>query len=210
MAEITPDLIVLENDIPVFNPAAKLIKEFKAVIERDKGSLGDSQGRKKLQATKELAFVALYVSLKSPYNRNFDEQARVGELVRGLELPPDWRLDEVMKKAMKRYELTQVTPSSAMIVSVRKALYSSRNIISFLEKRLEKTMKALMEAELLGDEVDALMDKAIKDVEKILECAAKLTKQLADLDILEKKYVKEMEEMKGKAQQEVNPQELED
>lgn len=210
MSEITPDLIILENDIPVFNPAAKLIKEFKAIIERDKGSVGDSQGRKKLQATKELAFVALYVNLKSAYNRNYEEQARVGELVRSLELPHDWRLDDVMKKAMKRYELTQITPSSAMIVSVRKALYSSRNIISFLEKRLEKTMAALMEADLIGDEVDLLMDKAIKDVEKILDCAGKLTKQLGDLDILERKYVKEMEEMKGKAQSEINPQELED
>lgn len=205
---VTRDLVILENDLPVFNPEAKLIKEFKFLIERDRGSPGDSQGRKKLMATKELAFVALHVSLTSPYNRNYPEKERTSELIRGLELGPDWHLDEHVKKAMKEYEKTQITPSSAMLTSVRRALYSSRDIIQMLQKRLEQTMNALYTAELIGDEVDVLMEKAMKDIDKLLDYSAKLTKQLADLDTLENKYVKEVEEMIGKNKKLVNYHQL--
>src|SRR6478752_9185790 len=119
MAEITDDLFTLENEIPKINPVARTIKEYRDIIERDRGSTGDSQGRKKLQATKELAFVVLFVNLKSAYNRNYDEQSRTAELIRSLELPKDWKIDDKVKAAMTEYAKTQVTPSSAMLVSTR-------------------------------------------------------------------------------------------
>lgn len=217
MADITEDLFILENDVPVLNPVARLVKEYKAIIERDKGSPGDSQGRKKLLATRELAFVVLFVNLKSAYNRNYDEQSRTAELTRGLELPPDWKIDDKIKDAMKEYSKTQVTPSSAMLVSTRNALFEARNIVTFLEKRIKKTMKMLQEADLLTDiemgtedQVDALMDKALKDIEILMKYSKQITENLATLDVLEKKYVKEIAELNGKANKEVNYHELED
>lgn len=195
--------------IPVFNPEAKVIKEFKALIERDRGSEGDAQGRKKLQATKELAFIALFVSLKSAYNRNYEPSVRTEELKRSLKLAPSWQPDDIVKEAMKQYAKTQVTPSSAMLTSVRNAIFSSQSIIGMLEKRLKRTMDALHTEDMIdGEEFDKLMDKALKDVEKVLDISAKLGKQLSDLDTLEKKYVKELEELKGKNQKTVNKHQL--
>lgn len=212
---ITEDLITEVDGIPVFNPEAKLIKEFKTLIERDKGSEGDSQGRKKLQSTKELAFVALYVNLKSAYNRNYEPASRVAELKRGLKLPDDWVVDDAIKAAMKEYAKTQVTPSSAMLVSVRNGLYEARNIVTILEKKLKKTMELLQEADLLGgfDEaeeakLDVLMEKAVKYVELLLKYGKQITDQLATLKTLENQYVKEIEEAKGKNKQTVNKHQL--
>lgn len=212
---ITEDLIVEEDGIPKFNPEAKLIKEFKTLIERDKGSEGDSQGRKKLQATKELAFVALYVNLKSAYNRNYEPEARTLELKRSLKLPEDWVVDDIMQAAMKVYAITQVTPSSAMLTATRNGLYAARNIVTLLEKRLKRTMSLLNEIELIGivedgheNEVDKLMDKAMGDIEKLMKYSKQITDQLLVLDSLEKKYVKEMEETKGKNKTEVNYHQL--
>lgn len=207
----------MENDVPVLNPVARLVKEYKVIIERDRGSVGDSQGRKKQQATKELAFVVLYVNLKSAYNRNYDEQSRTAELRRGLDLPKDWIIDDKVRDAMKEYAKTQITPSSAMLTSTRNALFEARNIVTFLEKRIKKTMKLLQEADLLENieagtegEVDKLMDKALKDIEILMKYSKQITENLATLDTLEKKYVKEIAELNGKANKEVNYHELED
>lgn len=207
---VTTDLIVLENQIPKFNPEARLIKSYKALIERDKGSVGDADGRKKLKATKELAFVALYVSLTSPYNRNYEVGAeRTNELKRQLDLPTDWKPDAILQEAMKEYEKTQVTPSSAMLISTRNAIYSSRNIVGILEKRLKKRMDDVMLAEMLDDdELDKLIDKAKSDIDSLLKYSSSLTKQLDDLNTLENRYVKEIEEAKGKNKAEVNYHEV--
>lgn len=112
---ITDELIIIENGKPVINPEAKMIKEFKLIIERDRGSEGDSQGRLKLMSAKELAFIPLYESLKSPYNKNFEPERRVEELKRGLKLPDTWKIDKAMEDAMTVYRLTQKTPSSEML-----------------------------------------------------------------------------------------------
>lgn len=217
MAEITDDLFTLENEIPKINPVARTIKEYRDIIERDRGSTGDSQGRKKLQATKELAFVVLFVNLKSAYNRNYDEQSRTAELIRSLELPKDWKIDDKVKAAMTEYAKTQVTPSSAMLVSTRNAMFEARNIVTLLEKRIKKTMKTLMEVELLStveegteSETERLMDKALKDIEILMKYSKQITENLATLDTLEKKYVKEVAELSGKANKEVNYHELDD
>lgn len=158
---------------------------------------------------KELSFMALYVSLKSAYNRNYPPEQRAEELKRSLNLPSDWKIDDVMKDAMRVYSLTQVTPSSAILASVRSAVYQAQKIVMFLEKRLKNTMDSLLTADLIGDEIDTLMDKALKDADKIQDVSAKLTVQLANLDTLEKKYVKEVEELKGRNQKEVNYHETE-
>lgn len=206
---VTENLIVEVDQLPVFNPEARLIKAYKALIERDKGSPGDADGRKKKLATKELAFVALYVGLASPYNRNYSKEEREAVLIRELELPLTWKIDDVVKEAMREYEKTQITPSSAMLVSVRNALYSAKSIVSLLEKRLKSTMNALYTSELIDDkDFDELMDKAMKDIDKVLDYSKRLTDQLASLDTLENKYVKEMEELSGKNKKEINKHQL--
>lgn len=78
-----------------------------------------------------------------------------------------------------------------------------------LEKRLKRNMEALMTEEMInGDDFDRLMKTCTDDIDRILAYGGKIGKQLDDLDILEKKYIREEEEIKGKNRKMVNKHQL--
>ncbi len=192
-------LVTVEDEYPIFNPVARNIKEFLRIITRDKGSVGDAQGRKKLMALKELAFIALFSDLTSSYRiRNEDEDERTDELKKTLELPDDWVIDDVMRDAIKVYEDANQTPSSGLLEAVRKAVNSSRKMIAIVERRLQERV-ARLEGEVLDDkERNALIDTIFADIDKVVNISDKIGDQLEKLDKLEEKYVKELEMMSGK------------
>jgi hypothetical protein len=212
---INEDLFVLVNGVPELSIEAKLIKPYNTLIKRDKGSEGDADGRKKLLATKEIAFVVWYSNLKSVYNRNYEPSARIAELKKGLKLPDDWKIDDCIRDAMKEYAKTQVTPSSVMLTSTRNAIYEARNLIEILDTRLKALMKKVKETMLLENvtddyekELDALIIRAMTYIESLLKYSKQITDMLSTLDTLEKKYVKEMEESRGKNKIEVSKHQL--
>ena len=86
------------------SPLTLEIGEFKALIKRDRGSTGDSQGRKKLQAKRDLAFVYFFSDLESPYT-SYAEDAREEHLGRDLGYPEGWNLegDEQLASAVEKY-----------------------------------------------------------------------------------------------------------
>jgi hypothetical protein len=62
-----------------------LIPEFNAILKADKGSVGDSEGRKKLKARKQLAYVYFMVDFRSPiYGYEFVEKQREALRYTGL------------------------------------------------------------------------------------------------------------------------------
>ncbi len=97
-------LIVLEDNKPVFNPEVRMFAPFRKIIERDKGSKGDNDGRKKYNATKELAFIYWYADPRSNYKEAYKEESkRVKRLKELLDLPEDWQIDDTIQKAIDFY-----------------------------------------------------------------------------------------------------------
>lgn len=97
-------LIVLENDKPTFSPEVKMFKPFRLIVERDKGSKGDNDGRKKLIATKELAFIYWFSDPRSTYKDSYpNESERIKKLKVILDLPEDWTPDELIRNAVYFY-----------------------------------------------------------------------------------------------------------
>lgn len=109
-------LLKLEGDLRAYPaPAIAEIKEFRDLIRRDRGSPGDSQGRKKQKAARELAYIYHRHSYESPYAK-YEPEERERRIVEDL-FPEDWewKKDDVLEAAEKKYiELTKTTLSRLM------------------------------------------------------------------------------------------------
>jgi len=98
-------LIILEDNKPVFNPEVRMFKPFKRLLERDKGSKGDADGRKKLISTKELAFIYWFIDPRSNYVDVYpDEKIRTERIKKHLDLPEEWKIDVDIKEAIDFYK----------------------------------------------------------------------------------------------------------
>ena len=94
---------------------ARLHKPFKKIIERDRGSKGDSQGRKKLLAKKELAYIYWEGLYSSHYKIQDDDSSRLAAIKSDLDLPDDWKPDDVVLEGLELFIQSQVTPSMELL-----------------------------------------------------------------------------------------------
>lgn len=166
-----------DNELPTFNPAVKEIKEFKVLLQRDKGTKnlddigGDHDGRKKLIATKELAFIYFYCSFNSMYEA-FNGHEKVDKIKKDLELPSNWKIDDDIKAAMDKYEELTFTPSKKLIETGRKSI---EQLILFLEEldlsERTKTGGMVFTPKNLQDAIKEIpvTIKALNEAEKIIQ-----------------------------------------
>lgn len=155
------------------NPSLRYIDEFNKLIRRDRGSGGDFDGRKKRQATKELAFIFHMCHHSSPYQQYLEEERkeRLGDdLFEDSDYEPD---DEVVAAMKKFIELTR-TPLSRLLDSAHTAV--NRLSEYFNNVDLEQT-----------DDKGQLVNKP-RDV---LASLSSLGKTVASLQQLEEQVAKE-------------------
>jgi hypothetical protein len=121
-------LLVIEDDLRAY-PAPEVagVEEFKELVKRDRGSPGDSQGRKKQRAARELAYIYHMVSPDSPY-RVYDADLREELICRDLFHDyPEWRLDDVVTAAMEKYKELKQTELSLLLVGATAAVNKLRS-----------------------------------------------------------------------------------
>lgn len=81
----------------VIEPEALLLAPFKAVYTRDRN-------RNKSMAKQELAYIYFMGDPRSDYQYLIDEEVRSNEIIKGLGMPPKWKPDAVVKRALTFYE----------------------------------------------------------------------------------------------------------
>lgn len=119
---------LLEFDVGKYEarPSAEAyhIKEFKVLISRDRGSDGDSQGRKKLRASKELAWIFHTTDWTSPYVQNlYGDQERLEEEVKKAVFEnEEWKPDEIVLTAKRVYEDLVSGPNVRLILGAFRAV----------------------------------------------------------------------------------------
>ncbi len=106
-----------------------MIKEYNAIIKRDKGSDGDYDGRKKLMATKELAYIYFYADYKSPYYK-YDEREKYLRICKALHLPENWMPDELIQAGIDRYSEVQTTDAMLDLEAAKKAAKATRQYLN--------------------------------------------------------------------------------
>lgn len=164
------------------NPELKAIPIFRDIIARDRGSEGDSQGRKKLQATKEFAWIYYIYDPMSPYQALEREERyeKVGDLIFD---DPKYTPDKELKKASERYEEMCETLQVRMLQAAREA---SRNIIKYLEK-----------VDLTEEDEKGKPKHKVNDVIKALEKMGEVTDSLEQLEDRVRRNQEKEQEIRG-------------
>jgi hypothetical protein len=172
----------LQNNLPVLRPECRTIKEFRRLIERDKGSKGDHDGRDKRQAVKELAFIYFEETYGSPFKEEKDKETRLKQIKLSLDLPEDWKPDEEVLEAAKVYKKLQTTSSMNLLDSMEKAIYKLKAYLDNTD--LNETVAAgSRKGELLNDPVK--YKSIVKDFAELQE-GLKKQKEIVHKEIEEK------------------------
>ena len=114
-----------------------MIKEFAEILKRDRGSPGDTQGRRKLKAIKQLTYVYLMEDFLSPYREEDEYNKHVSAMKEtGL---TEVDIDEKVIEARDKYRMLQ--ESNAPSLRTLKTVKESREKLEdyFREIDLTKT-----------------------------------------------------------------------
>jgi hypothetical protein len=127
-----------EGELVINRQEVNKIEEYKALLKRDTGSLGDLSGRKGLIATGELYYIYLIYDVRSLYY-NLDKDTREKNARIDSKLPDNWKPDKVFNQAIDRYCADRLLSSAGnAYYSSEKALYSmSEDVKNMLDNTIE-------------------------------------------------------------------------
>jgi hypothetical protein len=176
------------TELPIFDPNIRAIAVYRKIIERDRGSIGDADGRKKKQAIKELAFVHLYTHFllnndePNTYFAKYDDPERFERLRNDLDLGEKWTIDEDLQLAIDHYKENVVqTLDLDFMDSLEHSMRETKNYFKGVDYSLRDVKgnflykpKEVMQA---MKEVDGFLDKieAARERLKIKQKASKST-----------------------------------
>lgn len=205
MKDVTDIFKVEGTNLVINKEEIRTMPEFKVILERDRGSEGDSQGRKKLIANKEFLFLRLYHHPLSIY-RDMGDKEKMERILKLLKFPDTWKIDEKLKEAEKAYlRLLDMNALLRTYINANKAVYSTGEDIKFYNERKDKLREAIKvktnqldDPDTLGEvkaELEQQIDAATQSLMKIDESIAKVVERLPKLystvDELKKKLLKE-------------------
>lgn len=158
------------------DPAVWGLSPFKALFKRDKTKSKD-------RCFKEINFVYFYCDIRSDYMYILDEDERIAEIKKDLELPESWTYDKLIAAAVDFYKERSTTVIGLLYQSALKGADAVR-------KQLEKSEVLLAERDSHGKPIHKIADitRGLKDVKVIMQ----------DLKAAEKEVIKEKKETEGR------------
>lgn len=149
---------------------------FKAILKRDKS-------RTKELAFKEMLFIYYYTDMRSDYISISDNSIRYKEIAKDIGLPDGWKIDDVIKEAIRYYDSMSLSPIARLYRSSLKAADD-------VSKYLEKTDELLEERTQNGGTVTtlAMVTGSLKSVPIIMR----------DLKAAYKEVLSEQKELEGR------------
>ena len=186
--------------IELNKPWLMMVPEFKALIDRDKGSPGDYRGQYKLRATDEFSYIYLMLDWKSPL-RNYEPEKLEPEAFRVFErlkyTPQQVAEDVELQAAMAKYKemLYRVSRSLKTLHVVKNSLDELDNYFEDLDfskedkqgkpfytmKEYQENVKRLKET---YDSIDDFEERVSRD----LADQGSIASRNKALSILEKEY----------------------
>lgn len=138
------DIFTLENGLLVINKDyVRGIPEFKVILEKDRGSEGDADGRKKFMANKKFMYIYIVASMFSYANKAGYNDKQLHEAgIREAKLESNYKPDQEVKEAIVRYREIQIEmfPTLKIINSILVGLRIGENIITSITTSMEATL----------------------------------------------------------------------
>src|SRR5690606_29063145 len=145
------------------------ILEFRKILQRDRGSPGDSQGRKKLQARREFTYIYHMYDYHSKL-KNWDENDKHKEALRQSELPQDFVPDDELKAAIEIYKKLKITEAIRSSDSVKGTLVTARKVVDGINLKFQKYLN-ILEGEMDASEIDTTDEDIISRADKLQKIA---------------------------------------
>ena len=149
-------LFDIENGQVVLNPTSLWLPEFKKLWDRDKS-------KNKVKAAREISYIVFLYDYRSPYQA-YPEIERADRIINDyFQEEPDWKPDEFVKAAIKRFEEFQDSAALRLLRATKLALESINEF--FKTAGPEDIDKIVKNAKELGNLVQSL-DKLEQQVQK--------------------------------------------
>ena len=198
-------LLAVDKEFNVeIEPHCYEIEEFKNVIKRIKKTRGDTDGRKKELAKKELAYVYHMASNDSIY-ANFSERDRHFNLLNDVFADSSYKIDAEVKLAIEKYKELNITPALKLIVTLTETLHKTDKIIKAIIEQLEENLENNTHKQQyvkMGNAVKTGVQITVDDLNCLMDVGKRVPLMLTELEGLQKKVEKEKEEkasrIKGK------------
>ena len=158
----------------VVDTELKLIPEFKTLLTRDRTA-------DKKMACKEFSYIYFFFDHKSPYYIYPEDERRL-RVCTDAGLGEDYKPDEKVTAASKKYLELSKTPTIQSLISIREGLLTSSRLIDSLRVRIESALD--------DPDLDDL-DPVVRSVTRMLEISEKLPKAIENITLLEDKVKKE-------------------
>lgn len=200
------------------------INVFNKILRRDRGVgvKGDTQGRLKLKAYAEFAYIFYVCDLTSIPNTEGFTAEKTHEWAlenSGLnDIDSNWKIDKDIDDAIEYYKSTQVcTPTLNLLRSVKEGMNSSSDLINVMVKKMNEHIKALTDLDFSDESTDEMIEdpdrpgsfkpnpnsskKRLSDAidlqSKVLKLATELPKVFKEVKNLEEQVKLELAEGNG-------------
>lgn len=174
-------------------PEVLEIPEFKAIVKRVKKCKGDNDGRLKLMAKKELAYVFHMASDEGPYF-SYEPKERHQRLANDLFEDHKWLPDEEVNKAIEKFKELNQTPSSKTVATIINALHKTNKIVDTLIDEMEKNLEEEKYKQGVTNKQGQIVtgvEIMLGDIQSLLKAANEIPKSIDIFEKLQEKILKE-------------------
>lgn len=209
---MTRDIFTIEHGLLIIDKDyVRGIEEFRRILERDKGSEGDADGRKKFMAFKQFMYMYITSSPSAyPQKGGYSEKEAHIAGIKESKLPDSFKPDKDLKIAIDKYKeiRRELNPASKTISIIVKSLRLSEKICEDINESMEEALE-ISRAERkkkkeLGEPNNMLADltvtnQLIEKLDQVVKIANKLPDTIKTLEATEARLVQEeMKEQLGR------------
>lgn len=133
---------IINGKISLARPEIGLIKEFAAILHRDRGSEGDADGRKKYMAMKEFFYIYLTSDYSSPLiNKGYSGKELSKYAIVEAQLPMTWKEDDIIKAAIKKYKELNFDIKGELITELLLLFRGNYKRVTALREAVDKLLE---------------------------------------------------------------------
>lgn len=210
-------LFKVENEVLIIDKEyIRGIPAFRKILERDRGSEGDSQGAKKYRAFKEFFFIYIYKDYKAfPATGGMNDKEAFRYAIVESQLEDNFKIDSDLKIAIEKYveiqDIEQVTLNTICTVlrGIRLQGTIAKGIIENIELQLELSNKAKSARGNTNEPTNIIAEMAatktlLEQLDMVTGLANSLPKTVSTLETLLEKLKKEqVGSTKGRGDKEI-------
>lgn len=174
-------------------PEVLEIPEFKAIVRRVKKCKGDNDGRLKLMAKKELAYIFHMASDEGPYF-SYPPKERHTRLANDLFEDHTWQQDEEIKQAIEKFKELNQTPSSKTVGTIINALHKANKIVDTLINEIENNLDEEKYKQGVTNKQGQIVtgvEIMLGDIQALIKAANEIPKSIDIFEKLQEKILKE-------------------